>query len=256
MRFLANGQVYAMKTVAKTTAIRSQQASSTRHSIGGTDIQLDMFLERRLHIAADSYAPGLLAAFHTPSHVHLVVEYAPCGSLWDLMTGNASEARPSRTPEGPLRWWTNQMILAIDWVHRQGFVHRDVKPHNFLLYPDRSLKITDFGSAAPVVEGLVPPRHCGLPVGTPDYIAPEILLHAESLFESDDGHESYGPMADWWSLAVVVYELATGDPPFFDQAISETYRKIKVGQYTTPDSSADIVDLVQRYCSGRYTPNG
>ena len=89
------------------------------------------------------------------------------------------------------------------------------------------------------------PIYCRLPVGTPDYIAPDILQHAEELFTISDlsdamdagsqcGHEDhaqpfiqpYSPQVDWWSLGVTFYEMAFGTPPFWAPSIPETYNKI------------------------------
>jgi len=199
-----------------------------------------------LHLAADTYAPPLIAAFHTSSALHLVVEYAPCGSLWDLMTHEGGASHTGRIDEAQALWWTKQMIPAIAWVHEQGYAHRDVKPHNFLLYPDCRLKITDFGSAAPLVQDQVPLEYCGLPVGTPDYIAPEILHHAESLFASGPEPQPYTSAVDWWSLGVVLFELVVGSPPFFADTIAETYDKIKRYDMTSlASSSREIAELVQ-----------
>ena len=177
-----------------------------------------------------------------------MVEYATCGSLWDLMARETSTSPVGTLDEKEAFWWTNQMVEAIAWVHAQGYAHRDVKPHNFLLYPNCRLKITDFGSAAPIINEEIPLEYCGLPVGTPDYIAPEILIQAETLFASDNEHDlhPYTSAVDWWSLGVVLFELVVGSPPFFANTIAETYNKIKRYDIAClPSNSTEVVDLVQ-----------
>ena len=64
------------------------------------------------------------------------------------------------------------MALSINALHELGFVHRDIKPDNILLDRKGHVKLADFGSAARLIDGKV---QTGMPVGTPDYIAPEVL---------------------------------------------------------------------------------
>lgn len=222
-----DGRVYAIKTVDKHIAARAP---------------IDIHLERRIHLAATDHAPALFASFQSSSSLYLVVEYASCGSLWDHIA-TQSEHTIVLSAEETL-YWTSQMVAAIGWLHQLGYAHRDVKPQNVLLFPDKRLKLTDFGSAAPLLEDdTVDPSFCNFPIGTPDYIAPEILHRAEQLLLTDNA-ASYTKSVDWWSLGATVFELSTGAPPFYAPSIATTYSKIVRAEYTiqaVPDSVKEVV---------------
>lgn len=81
-------------------------------------------------------APGLLASFQNESTLHLVMSYAPHGTLWDRMCslgggqeGFGETSQAGRLGEEEVRWWACQMVASIEWLHDQGFVHRYVHPH-------------------------------------------------------------------------------------------------------------------------------
>ncbi|GFZ49602.1 hypothetical protein JCM24511_07003 [Saitozyma sp. JCM 24511] len=239
------------------TILDDEIASIERFALGESDfdilgqlgqgqfgVSLSLAIERQVHAIASGSkdpVPSLLAAFQTRENVYLVIQYAPCGSLWDRISAEGSESgRLSPVESGELRWWAAQMASKLG---RPTLVRaddlRDIKPHNFLVLPDRRLLLTDFGSAAeldPHIKYL--PRHqCSVPVGTPDYIAPEILHMAEDalvhLATSCHSHnepsardEGYGADVDWWSLGATLFEMAIGLAPFWADSISETYELI------------------------------
>ncbi|ORX37751.1 kinase-like domain-containing protein [Kockovaella imperatae] len=237
---------YALKTIRKDLAWRNRA-------------HLGLSIERHIHILAGldvgcATVPSLFAAFQDIDCYHLVLPYAPFGSLWDRMSSlprkfgtsavSAPEAedRLSCMTEEEVLWWAPQMVSAICWVHEKGFAHRDVKPQNFLLFPDSQLQLTDFGSAAPLERSLasyerlrVPITYCSLVVGTPDYLAPEILILAKLLLNhSKSGEDSatnyveqgYGSSIDWWSLGATLHEMLRGLPPFWRPSVPETYQTV------------------------------
>ncbi|KAF8325188.1 kinase-like domain-containing protein [Cantharellus anzutake] len=254
VRCVHDGKVYARKCVQKSTAERYKDQCF---------VKTEREILSRATVTKCPWVIWLLCAFQTPMALVLVMEYAAGGSLWDLI----ASVPDSKVTEADLRWWVPQAINSIDWCHAQGFSHRDIKPHNFVISQDARLKLIDFGCAAPLVStSSKPPRHvakpyCLIPCGTCDYISPEILqAHEDALFAAEiDGHvevsmheRGYGCETDWWSLGAVIYELALGVAPFFAPNIQQTYSRIvqhegsDIGFDEAVPLSLTLCDLIRR----------
>jgi protein kinase A len=102
------------------------------------------------------------------------------------------------------------MIVTIfEYLHAKDIVYRDLKPENIMIGEDGYLKMIDFGFAKVVT------KRTFTICGTPEYIAPEILLN-----------QGHGKPVDWWCLGILVYEMLAGFPPFQDEDPMNIYRKI------------------------------
>ncbi|KAJ6498530.1 kinase-like protein [Mycena vitilis] len=242
-----DGRLYVRKTIERRFALRAREQCSP---------QLERDILLRARTGASVWAPHLLCAFQTPTHLSLVMQYAEGGTLWDVLE---SSPLNGRVAEEDMAWWAPQLVSAVHWCHSQGFVHRDVKPHNFVLTPGAHVLLIDFGSAAPLEGGRVPRRHCLVPCGTCDYISPEILTaHEQALvaLEMEDSAADepygYGFETDWWSLGAMLYEMVYGVAPFFATDIRKTYVRIveheKSLRFDAPvPVSAVFRDLLRRF---------
>nr|VZI05092.1 unnamed protein product [Spirometra erinaceieuropaei] len=275
-----NRQLYAMKILKKQDVVRRRQLAHVQ-------------AERDILAEADSeWVVKLFFSFQDSHALYLVMEYIPGGDMMSLLI------KKEIFEEDLTRFYIAELILALESVHRLGFIHRDIKPDNILINRDGHIKLTDFGlctsfrwthnskywdpifsnpqSGESNQEGAntgadqqqeadsgnaerddqLHPMHdqtldrrirscsnrrCARSlVGTPNYIAPEILRRQE-----------YNQACDWWSVGVILYEMLVGRPPFVAQTALDT--QIRVVQWSRhlripgePRLHRDAADLIRR----------
>lgn len=157
----------------------------------------------------------------TPTHLAIVMEYAAGGELFERICS------AGRFSEDEARYFFQQLISGVFYCHSMQICHRDLKLENTLLdgSPAPRLKICDFGYSK---SSLLHSRPKST-VGTPAYIAPEVLSR----------REYDGKLADVWSCGVTLYVMLVGAYPFEDPADPKNFRKtinrIMAVQYKIPD---------------------
>lgn len=171
----------------------------------------------------------------TPTHLAIVMEYASGGELFERI------CNAGRFSEDEARFFFQQLISGVSYCHAMQVCHRDLKLENTLLdgSPAPRLKICDFGYSKSSVLHSQPKST----VGTPAYIAPEVLLR----------QEYDGKIADVWSCGVTLYVMLVGAYPFEDPEEPKDFRKtiqrILSVQYSIPDAvqiSQECRDLISR----------
>ncbi|XP_074998115.1 rho-associated protein kinase 1 isoform X4 [Calonectris borealis] len=185
VRHKSSRRVYAMKLLSKFEMIKRSDSA--------------FFWEERdiMAFANSPWVVQLFYAFQDDRYLYMVMEYMPGGDLVNLMSNYD-------VPEKWARFYTAEVVLALDAIHSMGFIHRDVKPDNMLLDKAGHLKLADFGTCMKMnKEGMV---RCDTAVGTPDYISPEVL-------KSQGGDGYYGRECDWWSVGVFLYEMLVAVAP-------------------------------------------
>ncbi|KAG5976629.1 hypothetical protein E4U56_001714 [Claviceps arundinis] len=231
-------EVCALKVMSKKLLFKLDEI---RHVLTERDI---------LTTAQSDWLVRLLYSFQDDKSIYLAMEYVPGGDFRTLLnnTGVLSNRHA--------RFYIAEMFCAVNALHELGYIHRDLKPENFLVDSTGHVKLTDFGLAAGVLapsriesmrikleeasETSVPfgkpmdqrtvaerresyrnmrqndVNYAKSIVGSPDYMAPEVLRG-----------EEYDYTVDYWSLGCMLFEALTGFPPFAGAAPDETWRNLK-----------------------------
>lgn len=181
-------------------------------------------------VAARVQGPNLVrvhAQGRTGQWAWLAMEHAAGGDL--------ARKVGAALPRSDVLALVRQAAEALAQLHRQGLVHRDVKPANFLLRADGTLMLADFGLVVATGEG-GEAQAAGALFGTPRYVAPEQLQGAPA-----------APAADVYSLGVLLHELLTGRPPFAGETLMEVLAQHLLAEPARlPAALADLQPLVDR----------
>lgn len=210
----ANGAVHMAlsKSSSRKVAVKSFSLANMN------DFELNLLsVEVGNYLSMDHpHIARLLDVYESADHIHLVMECMSGGDLVERV-----ESR-SRFTETEARDAIRQILLALNYMHSSGFVHRDVKPDNVLYDTNGGdhLKLIDFGFSTRWDSSSKEKMHLNL--GTREYVAPEVL------------DESYTSKCDLWSTGVVAFILLTGRFPFHGSD-AELKRKIRAGSYPSMD---------------------
>ena len=184
-----------MKILRKKHLLKKQQIERTR-------------TERKvLSIVDHPFIMKLHFAFQTEENLYLVLDYCAGGELFFHLS------RHKKFSEGWTRFYTAELLLALGHLHSKGIIYRDLKPENILLDSKGHLKLGDFGLAKSHINH--PYQGAKSRVGTPEYMAPEVI--------KKQGH---GFTVDYWGLGMVTYEMMTGLPPWYTDDRSKIFKRL------------------------------
>ena len=175
--------------------------------------QVDHIISEKTILKAIShpFIVSLLGSFQDESRLYLALEYVPGGEFFSYLR------RMGRLEAANAAFYAAQIVCIFDYLHQFRVAYRDLKPENILIDKEGYLKLTDFGF------GKVIKTYTLTVCGTPDYLAPEVLLNK--------GHST---SVDFWTLGIFIYEMLVGYPPFIGQDTMGTYQKILSGKYSFP----------------------
>eukprot|EP00596_Hydrurales_sp_CCMP1899_P000776 CAMPEP_0119051196 /NCGR_PEP_ID=MMETSP1177-20130426/72895_1 /TAXON_ID=2985 /ORGANISM="Ochromonas sp, Strain CCMP1899" /LENGTH=551 /DNA_ID=CAMNT_0007030321 /DNA_START=447 /DNA_END=2105 /DNA_ORIENTATION=+ len=216
VRDKAHQTLHALKVLKKDYIIRKNQVEHTK-------------TERSvLGYVHHPFIVGLTMAFQTSDKLFFVLDYCSGGELFFHL------GKVGRFAEDRAKFYAAQITLALEYVHGLDIIYRDLKPENVLLDQHGNVRLTDFGLSK---EG-VSDHSTGATsfCGTPEYIAPEVLLR-----------QGHGRAVDWWSLGALLYEMITGLPPFYSRNRETMFEKIMKAELNFPPfMSDDAKDLLGR----------
>ncbi|XP_050517963.1 serine/threonine-protein kinase Warts [Diabrotica virgifera virgifera] len=262
VRKIDTNHLYAMKTLRKSEVLKRNQVAHVK-------------AERDILAEADNeWVVKLYYSFQDSDILYFVMDYIPGGDLMALLI------KLGIFEEVLARFYIAELTCAVESVHKMGFIHRDIKPDNILIDKDGHIKLTDFGlctgfrwthnskyyqpngdhsrqdSMDPIddwneecnckpLERRRRREHRCLAhslVGTPNYIAPEVLQR-----------KGYTHVCDWWSVGVILYEMLVGQPPFLANTPAETQYKVINWETTLQipkqaNLSAESTDLILKLC--------
>lgn len=166
-----------------------------------------------------------VSAIQDSQNIYFLLESLLGGELCDVLHSM------KKFPESWTKFYSASVVFAFCHMHSRMIAYRDLKPENLVLDRRGYVKIVDFGLAKKVKDGKTW-TWCG----TPDYLAPEIILN--------EGHDW---AVDYWGLGVLLIELTTGEAPFADDNPMEVYQKILAGNYKiAPNTSNKLCDLLPK----------
>jgi serine/threonine protein kinase len=177
----ATAELFAIKTIRKERLIKANKVEA-------------VFTERNVMMKmVHPFIVSLKFAFQTDSKVYLGLEYISGGDLFHCLQ------KFTIIPIRDVRIYVAEIALALDFLHRNNIIYRDIKPENILIDRQGHIKLTDFGLSKDMTNLQETSTFCG----TFEYMAPEIV-----------SKQPYGPAVDWWALGILTYELLIGQSPF------------------------------------------
>uniref|UniRef100_A0AAR5PBY1 cGMP-dependent protein kinase n=1 Tax=Dendroctonus ponderosae TaxID=77166 RepID=A0AAR5PBY1_DENPD len=187
---------YALKQMKKSQIVETRQQ---QHIMSEKEIMGE---------ANCDFIVKLYKTFKDAKYLYMLMESCLGGELWTVLRDKGY------FDDTTTRFYTACVVQAFDYLHSRNIIYRDLKPENLLLDSKGYVKLVDFGFAKKLQAGRKTWTFCG----TPEYVAPEVILNK--------GHDI---SADYWSLGVLMFELLTGTPPFNGSDPMKTYNVILKG---------------------------
>lgn len=223
------GRIYAMKTIRKAHIV---SRSEVTHTLAERTV---------LGQVNNPFIVPLKFSFQNSQKLYLVLSCINGGELFHHLQ------KEGRFSEERSRLYAAELLCALEHLHAYDVIYRDLKPENILLDYTGHIALCDFGLCKlNMGESEKTNTFCG----TPEYLSPELLLG-----------QGYSKSVDWWTLGVLIYEMLSGLPPYYDENVNEMYRKIlyhplRFGPEIQPQARSLLMGLLSRNPKQRLGSNG
>nr|XP_043904448.1 cGMP-dependent protein kinase 2 [Solea senegalensis] len=226
MTTVNHGKYYAVKRVSK------------KHIVAKRQEEHMLFEKKILKALQCDFIVRLHAAFKDTRYIYMVMEFCGGGEIWTKLK------EVGRFDEPIAVFCTACVVEAYAYLHKKNIMYRDLKPENLMLDVKGYVKLVDFGFAKEMVRGDKTYSF----VGTPEYMAPEII--------KNQGHDF---AVDFWSLGILIFELLVGSPPFSSSEPQKIYAKILDGDIKYPpylsEAAKSIINKLSRPRPGQRLGN-
>ncbi|CAM4662798.1 hypothetical protein PO909_027835 [Leuciscus waleckii] len=226
LQSLGNGTYGRVKRAVdrsgRTVAIKSIRKEKIK------DDQDLIHIRREIEIMSSLSHPHIISiyeVFENKDKIVIVMELGSGGDLYDYLSER------QRISESQARLFFRQIVSAVQYCHRNGIVHRDLKLENILLDDNGNIKIADFGLSNLYQGDGFLQTYCGSAL----YASPEIV----------NGRPYRGPEVDSWSLGVLLYTLIHGAMPFDGHDHKNLVQQISSGNYRKPTKPSDACGLIR-----------
>lgn len=215
------GSIYAMKVLKKSDVIAKGQVEHTNAE------------QAILREVKHPFIVGLRFSFQSMDKLYLITDYYSGGNLFAHLRSS------KRFSEFRAKFYAAELILALQHLHDNDIIYRDLKLENILMEHTGHIVLTDFGLSKPDID-----KSGGASTfcGTAEYIAPELLMY-----------KKYGAAVDWWSFGILLYEMMNGKTPFLDSNKKLMYYRIT---HSRPEYNQKLYSPASQACiDGLLTVN-
>ena len=207
-------KIYAMKVLNKSYLIKNKWLR---------------YAETECKILKQSNCPFIIKlhySFQTKQNLYMILDFCPYGDLSDQVELYLFE-------EDEAKFYIAELILAIEYLHKRDIIYRDLKPANILIDEDGHFKLADFGLAKENVNNDIPSKtFCG----SKQYLSPEML-----------SREGTTKAADIYGIGTILFQMVTGDPPFYNEDEDLMYKNISENKLMFPEFFSDeLKDILKK----------
>eukprot|EP01122_Echinamoeba_exundans_P011687 TRINITY_DN4732_c0_g3_i1.p1 TRINITY_DN4732_c0_g3~~TRINITY_DN4732_c0_g3_i1.p1 ORF type:complete len:721 (+),score=136.76 TRINITY_DN4732_c0_g3_i1:2428-4590(+) len=230
VRLRDTGQLFAMKVLKKTEMI---QRNKVKRVLTEREI---------LATASHPFITTLYYSFQSQSRLYFIMDFCAGGEFYRTI-----QSQPDGClTEDQMRFYSAEVLLALEYLHALGFIYRDLKPENILLHADGHVRLADFDlskTSGKAIDARVVQNAMGMGVGgsapqmvvepnfvtnsfvgTEEYLAPEVIV--------GKGHSA---SVDWWTFGILMYEMLYGTTPFRGRTQNDTFRRIEAADVHFPN---------------------